>query len=270
MMPENQHREDNRATWNVWMRRDTDSDHFKDVARYRAVGSSLRPIEREALGEVAGKSLLHLQCNLGSDTLSWARLGARVTGVDISDEAIAFATRLAEETGMRERAQFIRADLYDLPATLDQRFDIVVATYGALCWAPDLAGWARVAAHHVAPGGILLLVDTHPLGMAFAVDPTDAMGHTLRLSHSYHHTEEPQTAYTPTGETVHVWGYGLGEVVTAVAATGLRVESLAEHACSFWRQSSQLVESGDGYWRWPEPDNDTPMLFSLRATRVSA
>ena len=89
--------EANRATWNLWLARDLGSDHHKDVARYRATGSSLRPIELAELGaQVAGRSLLHLQCNMGSETLSWARLGARVTGVDISDEAIRYARALAE------------------------------------------------------------------------------------------------------------------------------------------------------------------------------
>ncbi len=259
--------EENRATWNVWMTRDTGSDHYKDVARYRTTGSSLRPIEREALDEVAGKSLLHLQCNLGSETLSWARLGAHVTGVDISDAAITYARELAAEDGLSEQARFLRADIYALPETLEERFDVVIASYGALCWLPDLTAWARVAARYVAPGGTLLLVDFHPIGMAFSADDADPSGRSMRHTRPYFHTREPQTEQTPTGEVVHAWGYGLGEVVTAVAATGLQIESLTEHPCSNWRQFPQLVESGDGYWRWPDASNELPLLFSLRATR---
>lgn len=267
-MADERYTEANRATWNVWMTRDTSSDHYKDVARFQATGSSLRPIEREALGDVAGKSLLHLQCNLGSETLSWARLGARVTGVDISDVAITFARKLASEGGLSEQARFLRADLYALPETLDERFDLVTASYGALCWAPDLAAWAQVAAHYVAPGGTLLLVDFHPIGMAFSADASDPSGRSMRHTRPYFHTREPQTERTATGEDVHAWGYGLGEVVTAVAATGLRIASLAEHPCSNWRQFPQLTESGDGYWRWPDASNELPLLFSLRATHV--
>src|SRR5215469_10010591 len=100
--------EANRQTWNLWITRDSGSDHYKDVARYRATGSSLRPIEVAELGDVTGKSLLHLQCNLGSETLSWARRGAHVTGVDIADDAIASAQALAAEGGLEERARFIR------------------------------------------------------------------------------------------------------------------------------------------------------------------
>jgi SAM-dependent methyltransferase len=265
-MADTRYTEANRAAWNLWVTRDTGSDHYKDVARYRATGSSLRPIEREELGAVAGKSLLHLQCNLGSETLSWARLGARVTGVDIADEAITFARGLAAEGGLAEQARFIRSDIYALPDTLDERFDIVIASYGALCWLPDLAGWARMAARYVAPGGALLVVDLHPAGMALRSDPADASGRTLRIEHPYFHTGEPLTEHKPGEPDVHLWTYGLGEVVTAVAATGLRVESLREHPFSWWRQFPQLVESDDGYWRWPDQAHQLPLLLSLRAT----
>lgn len=257
--------EANRATWNLWVTRDTGSDHHKDVARYRATGSSLRPIEQAELGDVAGRSLLHLQCNLGSETLSWARLGARVTGVDIADDAISFAQDLAEEGGLTDMARFIRSDVYDLPAILDERFDIVIATYGALCWAPDLERWARVAAGYVAPGGLLLLVDLHPAGMAMDTSQEDPHGLSLRLSHSYFHTREPLTEEKPGEPPVYAWTYSLGEVVSAVAVAGLRVESLREYPCAHWRQFPQLVEHGDGYWRWPDAASTLPLLFSLRA-----
>ncbi|HZC08186.1 MAG TPA: class I SAM-dependent methyltransferase [Ktedonobacterales bacterium] len=266
-MSDTRYTEANRATWNLWMTRDTGSDHFKDVERFRATGSGLRPIELAEIGEVADKSLLHLQCNLGSETLSWARLGARVTGIDISDEAISFARRLAEESGLSEQARFIRSDLYTLPEALDETFDHVVASYGALCWAPDLEGWAQVAARYVAPGGALLLVDLHPVGMALDTARDDPSGRSLRINHPYFHTREPQTEQAPGEPAVYAWGYSLGEVITALAATGLRIESLHEHPCAHWRQFPQLIESGDGYWRWPDAANELPLLFSVRATR---
>ena len=260
--------EANRATWNLWLARDLGSDHHKDVARYRATGSSLRPIELAELGaQVAGRSLLHLQCNMGSETLSWARLGARVTGVDISDEAIRYAQALAEEGGLSERARFVRSDLYALPASLDETFDLVFASYGALCWAPELEGWARVAARYVAPGGALLLIDLHPIGMALDTERDDASGRRLRITRPYFHPEAPLTEQAPDEPPVYAWGYGLGEAVTAVAATGLRIEWLREYPFAHWRQFPQLVESGDGYWRWPDPANELPLLFALRATR---
>src|SRR5579859_7207675 len=208
--------EANRATWNLWVTRDTGSDHHKDVGRYRRTGSSLRPIEQAELGDVTGATLLHLQCNLGSETLSWARLGARVTGVDIADDAISFAQALAEEDGLADAARFIRSDIYDLPAVLAERFDIVIATYGALCWAPDLERWAQVAASFVTPGGRLLLVDLHPCGMAMDTDRYDPRGLSLRLSQPYFHTSAPLTEEKPGEPTVYAWTYNLGEVVSAI------------------------------------------------------
>ncbi len=257
--------EANRAAWTLWVTQDTSTDHYKDVARYRATGSSLRPIERRELGDVAGKTLLHLQCNLGSETLSWARLGAHVTGVDIADDAITFARALAAESGLSDVTRFIRSDIYELPTILAERFDIVIATYGALCWAPDIARWARIAGSFVAPGGLLLLVDLHPAGMALDTDHNDQAGLSLRLSRPYFHTSEPLTEEKPSDPPVYGWTYSLGEVVSAVADIGLRVESLREHPFAHWRQFPQLVESGDGYWRWPDPANTLPLLFSLRA-----
>lgn len=262
--------EANRTTWNLWLTRDTGSDHFKDVSRYRATGSSLRPIEREELGDVAGKSLLHLQCNMGSETLSWARLGAQVVGVDIADRAIAAAQALAEEGGIAEAARFIRSDVYDLSAILDERFDIVTASYGALCWAPDLDRWASIAAGYVAPGGTLLLVDLHPAGMALKAEPHDPQGLHLRVSNSFFHNPEPVREEAPGEPTAYGWTYSLGEVVSAVANAGLRIESLREFPFAHWLQFPQLVESGDGYWRWPDGANTLPLLFSLRARRDAA
>src|SRR5579859_4104061 len=113
----------NRALWNAWTAQHTDSDHHRDVARFRATGSSLRPIERAELGEVTGKSLLHLQCNMGCDTLSWARLGASVTGVDLSDAAIERGRALASAASLP--ARFLQSDLYAIPDALDEQFDIV-------------------------------------------------------------------------------------------------------------------------------------------------
>lgn len=259
--------EGNRAAWNRWVTHDIGSDHHKDVTRFRATGSSLRPIELAEIGDVTGKSLLHLQCNMGSETLSWARMGANVTGVDIADDAIRAASELALDSGLADAARFIRSDIYDLPSVLGERFDIVIATYGALCWAPDVESWARVAADYVAPGGLCLLVDLHPAGMAVDVDSGDPSGLRMRLSRPYFHRPEPITEEKPGEPPVYAWTYSLGEVVSAVAGTGLRIESLHEYPFAHWRQFPHLVESGDGYWGWPDSASSLPLLFSLRARR---
>lgn len=262
----------NRALWNAMTLNQLESDHHRDVATVRAGGLTLRSIEREALGDMRGRTLLHLQCNMGSDTISWARLGARVTGVDISDAAIAQAHALAADTG--EPARFIRSDLYDLPDVLDERFDIVVASYGALCWLPDLTRWAAIAARYVRPGGTFLLVEMHPCAMM--LESVDSDGLSFRAHGSYFHNADPQVeemrglpeeAAADTPQSVYIWRYSLGEVVTALIQAGLRLERLDEFPLAHYQQFPCLVQSEDGWWRWPTPANTLPMLFAVTARK---
>jgi SAM-dependent methyltransferase len=260
----NEYVQANRALWNEWTVRDLASAHHRDVATVRAGGLSLRSIERGELGDVSGKTLLHLQCNMGSDTLSWARLGARVTGVDLADVTIERARALAQETGLT--ARFVQSDLYALPERLDEQFDIVFTSYGALCWLPDLAGWARIAARYVRPGGSFYIVDAHPATNALAQDSGDETGSRFAVAAPYPHTAQPLTEESR-GETVHLWSYGLGEVVTVLVEAGLHIEQVREHACTWWRRFPALVQDDEGWWRWPSAENTLPLLFSLRAIR---
>src|SRR5436305_11206416 len=149
---------ENQALWDAWTRIHVPSP-FYDVASFR---DGTRPIrlseyERDEVGPVDGKTLLHLQCHFGMDTLSWARLGATVTGLDFSGEAVATAQALAAELGID--ARFVQSNLYDAPAALHEAFDIVYTSRGVLGWMPDIDAWARVAAHFVKPGGFLYVTD---------------------------------------------------------------------------------------------------------------
>ena len=156
--------EANRRSWDT--RTPTHfGSRFYDVDGFRAGASSLQSIEIEEVGDVDGKSLLHLQCHFGLDTMSWARLGARATGVDFSEEAVSLARSLSEELGID--ADFVVSNVYDLPDVMDQRFDVVFTSYGALTWLPDLERWADVAAHFLEPGGFFYVVDSHPFGNVF-------------------------------------------------------------------------------------------------------
>src|SRR6266852_5932566 len=121
------------------------------LERFKAGMSKLKYLEREEVGEVTGKSLLHLQCHFGMDTLSWARLGASVTGVDFSEEAIALAQSLSQELAIP--ARFLQTNIYDLPDVLDEQFDLVFTSYGAICWLPDLKPWGQLIARYLKPGG---------------------------------------------------------------------------------------------------------------------
>lgn len=263
----------NRAVWNAWTEHHRDSDHHLDVERFQTSGSSLRAIERAELGDVAGKTLLHLQCNMGCDTLSWARLGAAVTGVDLADAAIERARALALEAGLAGR--FIRSDLYELPNALDERFDIVFASYGALCWMPDLARWAEIVARYVKPGGEFYIVDMHPFGMLFESQHAHATDTTFQVVAPYFHGAQPvaERAQHTGGAAgmVYAWHYGLGEVISALVDAGLHITFVHEFPMAHYQQFPVLVPREDGLWHWPEGSGNTmPLLFSILARNDGA
>jgi SAM-dependent methyltransferase len=158
----------NQRLWDIWTGIHAEGDYY-DLAEFRKGGVRLRPYELEMIGEVAGRSVLHLQCHFGIDTLSFARLGARVTGVDFSPAAVDLATSLALELGFPE-ARFVESNLYDLPGNLDGRFDIVYTSRGVLGWLPDIRAWAKVVAHFLAPGGVFFITEIHPVLQAFEGD----------------------------------------------------------------------------------------------------
>ncbi len=154
----------NRALWNAWTLLHEKSEEY-DVPGFRAGRCALKPIELAEVGDVAGKTLLHLQCHFGLDTLSWARRGARVTGVDFSDEAIRLARSLSSELAIP--AEFIRSDIYELDRVLDREFDIVFTSYGVLVWLSDIRLWGRTVARFLKPGGIFYIAELHPITMIF-------------------------------------------------------------------------------------------------------
>ncbi len=261
----------NRDRWNELVALHARSA-FYDVAGFKAGKSSLRPLERAELGDGTGRSLLHLQCHFGLDTLSWARLGARVTGVDFSAEAIALARSLAAELAID--ARFVCANLYDLPAQLADAFDIVFTSYGVLCWLPDLARWAEIVAHFLKPGGTFYLAEIHPL--SFMLDDRPGLPE-LRLSYPYFHAAEPirseaSGSYTDRDAVIrntvsYEWSHSLGDVVTALIAAGLRLEFLHEFPYSVYPVVPTMEHGADGWWRLRDNPNDFPFLFSLRARK---
>ncbi len=262
----------NRAVWNHWTATDRDSQHHRDAARVRAGGSSLRSIERDVLGDVAGKSLLHLQCNMGSDTLSWARLGAHVTGVDISDNAIEAARARAHETGIA--AEFIRADVYDLPDVLTGEFDIVVSTYGTIGFLPDLQRWAQIVARYLRPGGTFLLVEIHPQSLAADVSHVDQPRQDKPQDHrdSTNVTlgraaETSMPAQIADDLTLYTWVHPVEDVASALASAGLRMQSVREFPFTFWQAFPALVLDDEGWWRWPDAMPGVTLLYAIRATR---
>jgi SAM-dependent methyltransferase len=241
---------------------------FYDVESFKRGRNSLLPLEREELGDVSGRSLLHLQCHFGMDTLSWARLGAQVTGVDFSEEAIMRARALAGEVGLD--ANFVCANLYDLPSVLEGQFDIVVSTYGIIGWLPDLDRWARVIAHFLKPGGKFCIVEIHPFISLF-----EEVGGELKLDGSLfdsgpYETESVVTyadgaALPPHPE--HNWLWPLSKVVTALCDAGLRIDRLRELPVDVRQRLPSMVRGDDGYWRLP--GDPLPLLFTCVASKPS-
>lgn len=215
---------------------------------------------------MAGKDLLHLQCHFGLDTLSWARLGARVTGVDFSPVAIARARELAERAGLA--ATFVEADTQRLPATLAGRFEMVVATYGVLCWIAELDAWMRGASMALRPGGSLILVDLHPAYQTLAtIDPLVAdwpYGGGEPQVETVTGTYADAGLRLPVQQTVQ-YPYSLGEIVTAAAQAGLVVMQLGEHIATDIDPRNLLHPDEDNLYRLRFGDSQLPILYSLRA-----
>jgi SAM-dependent methyltransferase len=274
--------EANRLSWNAVTQ--AHNSHKSDQARYfRAGGSTLRPEELGLLGQVTGLRVVHLLCNPGQDTLSIARLGAEVTGVDISDEAIAFATRLAEDAGIA--ATFTRADVYDwLEAATDrqERFDIAFSSYGVVHWISDLDWWASSIAAILKPGGRFVLVDFHPaermfsrdwshVGDYFPRERVDALEEGVidygtrspgRLSPFAYEAgiEDFRNPYPS-----HLFRYTLGQIVTAIGGAGLRIEALEEYPHTIAMRFNRMREIA-GYRTLPPEDTPSvPLLYGLRA-----
>jgi len=262
--------EQNRQLWNAWTGINAASATY-DVAGFKAQPMRLRDLERLEVGVVAGKTLLHLQCHFGLDTLSWATLGAQVTGADLSSEAITLAQQLSGELDIP--AQFVQSDIYALPQALEGQFDIVYTSYGVLCWLPDLTRWAAVIAHFLKPGGFFYIADFHPAMYMF--DDGEAVT-TVRLGYSYFHTGEvirieTQGSYAD-GQAdyhavEHVWVHTLGDIVSALAGAGLRIEFLHEFPYTPDPYMRLMVRGADGWWRLPPELGEIPCLFSLKATR---
>ena len=264
--------EANRKLWDEWTRIDVESALY-DVEGFRGGKRTLNPLEIAEVGPVARRSMLHLQCHFGLDTLSWADLGAEVTGVDFSGESIRLARQLSHETGLA--ARFIEADIADLPSVHDERYDIVFASYGVIYWHQDIRRWARVAAHFLKPGGTFYLVEVHPMAYVFDDSPCTT---ELRVRSPYFHAAEPQV-YSTRGtsfsdpdavvesELEYGWCHTVGDLVSALVEAGLRIEFLHEHPFTTYRQLPFLEHSADGYWRVPGLERSVPLLYSVRASK---
>lgn len=262
--------EANQKRWDELTHEHKDSP-FYDLDGFKAGKDRLRSIEVSELGDVSGKSLLHLQSHFGLDTLAWARRGAQVVGVDFSPEAISLAKTLSQELNIP--AEFYCTDIYKLPNILSDQFDIVFTSYGVLHGLPDLKRWAELIADYLKPGGIFYIVEDHPTFRTFRELPDS----TLQAVRSYFYDEEPQriewtSSYATEGEGTkgisYVWDHSLGEILNSLISAGLQIEFLHEFPYAARAKFSFMEQGKDGWWRLPPPKHKTiPFLFSLQARK---
>jgi SAM-dependent methyltransferase len=259
----------NQKLWNEWTAEHENSP-FYDVAGFKAGKERLKSIEREEVGDVRGRSMLHLQCHFGLDTLAWARHGAAVTGVDLSTDSIDLARSLSRELNIP--ATFVCSDILALPEHLHGQFDIVFTSYGILHWLRDLKRWAQVIEHFLKPGGFFYIVEDHPFMRMFSSDPV--LG--IKVDNPYFFSEEPYQAET-TGSyannfqgksrTYYLWDHSMGEVINSIVDAGLRIEFLHEFPFALRAKFPIMTVSDDGYWRFPSEYSMIPLLFSLKARK---
>lgn len=261
----------NRALWNEWTDVHEKSD-FYDIAGFKAGKIRLNQIERDELGNVSGKSLLHLQCHFGLNTLSLARLGAKVTGVDFSENSIALARSLADECNIN--ARFVLSDIDKLTDNLAGQFDIVFTSYGVLTWLPDLKRWAEVIAHFLKPGGTFYMAEFHPFAWVFDDSPgatelkiimpyfADGQAKEWKVEGSY-----ADRSAEIKQRVSYEWTHPVSEILNSLIGAGLRIDFFHEFPCTVYQQFPFVEKCPDGFWRMKDKPDSLPLVFSVRATR---
>ncbi len=255
--------EDNKAAWNKRTGVHKDSA-FYDLAAFKNGRSTLNKTELEELGDVKGKTLLHLQCHFGMDTMSWAREGAQCTGVDLSNEAIDLARQINNELNLD--TAFICCNVYDLKEHLDTKFDIVFTSYGTIGWLPDLNAWADIVSHFLKPGGTFYIADFHP-----ALWMMDDNFEYIKYPYFNKQiiTEDISGTYTdrsaPIRSIEHSWNHPFSEIISALLKHGLQIELFNEFPFSHYNCFSNLEQAADGNWYIKGMDGKMPMMYSIKA-----
>ncbi|OIQ27926.1 MAG: SAM-dependent methyltransferase [Bacteroidetes bacterium MedPE-SWsnd-G2] len=256
----------NRDTWNAKVNVHVESDMY-DLQDFIKGKSSLNKFELNALGDVNGKSLLHLQCHFGQDTLSWSRLGAKCTGVDLSDAGIEKAKELNEQLNLD--AKFVRCNVYDTSSHVNDNFDIVFTSYGVIGWLPDLKPWAQMISERLKPGGVFYMAEFHPIVWMF-----DYTQNPAQMKYGYKQDDVIYEEYTGTyanensemTSKEYSWNHGLSEVVNALIEVGLRIEFLNEYNESPYNVLPDLIPNNNG--NFTLKSDLYPLIYDIKATKL--
>ncbi|WP_452221685.1 class I SAM-dependent methyltransferase [Lacinutrix salivirga] len=258
--------EKNKSTWNDKVKIHAESE-FYDMNAFKKGETTLKQYELKALPDVKGRSLLHLQCHFGQDTLSWARLGAKCVGVDLSDKAIDLATSLNHE--LQLDSKFICCNVLDTSKHIKETFDIVFTSYGVIGWLPDLKPWGKMIAERLTKGGEFYIAEFHPIVWMF-----DYLEKTPVMRYAYNRKEviyeEEQGTYADEDANfvskTYSWNHGLSEVINALTEAGLHIDYLNEYDESPYNVLPDLVETKSG--NYVTKDKLYPLIFELKATKL--
>lgn len=256
----------NKNTWNEKVKVHAKSAMY-DLEAFKNGKTSLMPYELTALGDVKGKSLLHLQCHFGQDTLSWSRLGAQCVGVDLSDEGIKLARQLNEE--LKLDAEFVCCNVLDTSKHVSATFDIVFSSYGVIGWLPDLKPWGQMIADKLKKGGEFYMVEFHPIVWMF-----DYVNGKQEMKYGYMQDEVIYEEYEGTYANQeskmmskeYGWNHGLSEVVNVLTEAGLNIEYLNEHNESPYDVLPDLIKTDSGMYI--TKDKLYPLIFEIKATKI--
>lgn len=265
MKTENNYIEVNKHSWNNRTEIHLNSD-FYNLKGFLKGETSLNPIELEILGDIKGKSILHLQCHFGQDTISLSRLGAEVTGIDLSDKAIESAQKIAKDTNAN--TEFICCDLYDLENHLDKHFDIVFTSYGTITWLPDLDKWGKLISKFLKPNGIFIFVEFHPVVWMFDED-FEKIGYNYFNVEAIVETENGTYAdkNAEISQSFVTWNHSMSEVISSLLNNSLELKEIKEYDYSPYNVFSNMIEFEPKKYRIKHLDNKIPMVYSILAER---
>ena len=261
----------NRKYWDAKVRNSLSEWDIQGFLDDRTRLTRMVQADRHYLGDVTGKRLVHLQCHVGSDTLSWARLGADCVGVDYSEKAIAAACDLNRRAGLN--ATFVESDVHEAASAVAGQFDVVYTSAGVLCWLPSVDRWAKVVARLLKPGGVFYIREAHPA--VWSLDDERADEH-LVIARPYFETPQPKRwdSVPPWEEspeldqtTQYIWSHGLGEIVTSLIDSGLTIEVLEEHRRLLWQSLPFMTQDSEGWWRLPDGTDRLPLMYSILARK---